>query len=513
MEKVAQIPIFFAANFEELLANPTTRSQLEKEALPAYLSRQRWYRSKTRKIIQARIETWARFPLEAINHSFFAAVTASFENGETESYALPLATLAEEDADNEVGTVLCRLRSHEGKQVLVDALGIAIFRAALLKALLNGAQMPFGNGVLKAHPFSEEYQILTLNRENHSERVDGEQSNTSMVFSSGHFLKLYRLLEEGAHPEPETLRLLERERYPHAPSFRSVLEWERPGKLPVTWALAQKRIDARQTGWDYLLERLKPLLETAQDSNPGNISLPEDLVDWIRLLGRRTAGLHLALAVRHDETFSPEPVSIEDILISRDSAAQLLNGCIALLNDRNDRAPEELKALRGVLLKLEQLETTLASAGEDLGSKIRIHGDLHLGQILKGSADIWFIDFEGEPGRPLLEKRNKHSPLRDVAGMLRSFDYATHVALRALASDSLPQNKMGASFALDSLFIQGYFDILGGSDLLPSEETGRQALLDFFVMEKAIYELHYELNNRPDWVEIPLRGLMAAATS
>ncbi len=506
MEKVAQIPLLFAANLEGLLANEATRTQVEREILPACLAQQRWYRSKTRKIALTHIETWTRFPLEAGNRSFFIVVKAVFENGESESYTLPLATVSEEDSSIAPGAALCRLRGQEGKQILVDAMGIPNFRAALLKALLNGIHIPLGNGALKARPFSAEHQILILNRENNSELVEGEQSNTSMLFSSGHFLKLYRRLEEGIHPEPEMLRFLEQQHYPHVPPFRSILEWEKPGQSIVTLAIAQKRIEGQENGWDYILNRLTPLLQAAQDFSVKNIPLPDDIAGWIRLLGRRTAGLHLALSSGHDETFSPKPLLADDLSVARASTSQLLNGSIAALKNRD---PEDVKSLCSALSKLEELETKLTGVEENLGSKIRIHGDLHLGQILKGTGDIWFMDFEGEPGRPLSEKRRKHSPLRDVAGILRSFHYATHTAVRSCTASPLQKDLMASTpLALGGLFLEAYFEILGGSELLPQETDIRDALLNFFVLEKAVYELHYELNNRPDWVEIPLQDLI-----
>ncbi len=426
--------------------------------LPAYLMQQRWYRSKTRKISRVEIEAQVSPTGENEKSSLLLSVArVFFEDGGTEQYSLI-------DDDNP-----------------------SLSGLALLKLALEGTQTPLGSGVLHGLPFLGEE--IAPEEKTFAQLLGGEQSNTSFVFSSGHFLKLYRHLEEGLHPEAEMLSFLKQVNYPHVPAFRASIEWQHSGESPIIVALAQDRVETKSNAWEYMLKRLASL---------ENGSLPEDLVQWIRQLGSRTAGLHLALASRHDsEAFAPEPLPPQDLQTVRSSIAHLLQGMIN--SSENPVIPESLAALT-------RMENSLAQT-DALGSKIRIHGDFHLGQILccgNEGTEIKFIDFEGEPSRPLAEKRRKQSPLRDVAGMLRSFHYAAHVAAPSPEKfdPALPET-------LGALFLEAYYEIISASDLLPTDALMRDALLDFFVLEKAVYELHYELNNRPDWAEIPLRGLRA----
>ena len=240
MEKVAQIPILFAAGLEDLLANDATRSRLERDLLPAYLVEQRWFRSKTRKPARMVFESWTRFPPEMENGSILTVLKVVFEEGDSERYILPLTSVPETDDSIPVDAILCRIFCQQGKRLLIDAVASSDFRADLLRSLLNGFQIPLGSGVLKGFPFSDDLKITATNNQNSSELVGGEQSNTSLFFS-GHFLKLYRRLEEGMHPEAEILRFLGKIRYPHVPSFHADLEWKRPGHPPITIAVAQKR--------------------------------------------------------------------------------------------------------------------------------------------------------------------------------------------------------------------------------------------------------------------------------
>jgi maltose alpha-D-glucosyltransferase/alpha-amylase len=519
MQNVAQLPLLFASHLEDLLGSDTARAQLEKQVLPAYLIRQRWYRSKTRKLTKIGLNVWSRFPAEIGNRSVIALLKVEFEEGEMEWYALPLASIREEDASVSPEAVLCRLSCQDGKQLLIDALHLPPFRAALLKFLLNKTQLPLGDGILKGKPFSDAYQILKPDGDVPSQLIKGEQSNTSTLFTE-HFLKLYRRLDEGINPEPEILRFLQTVRYPHVPTFHALLEWERSEQHSVTIALAQKRIEMGENGWEYVLAQL-----SGDPSLPSvDTQISEELATWIRLLGRRTAGLHLALASRPDEKdFAPEELAAEDLEEVRSSASRLLKSALGVLGNRSAK---DLQPLRMAISRLERLEGVLAQAGGGhLGGKIRVHGDFHLGQIQKGTQDIWFLDFEGEPARSLAEKRRKRSPLRDAASMLRSFHYAAHTAWlkgslpssESSTEDSSPSSHSAGysetriPLALGELFLEAYYDILGGSTLLPQNSSVRAALLDLFVLEKAVYELHYELNHRPDWVEIPLRGLATLA--
>ncbi|HXH05231.1 MAG TPA: phosphotransferase, partial [Vicinamibacterales bacterium] len=235
-------------------------------------------------------------------------------------------------------------------------------------------------------------------------------------------------------------------------------------------------------------------------------------------LGRRTAELHLALASGSDPAFAPERMTRADWRRLAGAMKRQARRALRTLARRATDLPPEARDLarrvqlasRRILDRFDRLE----GFGAD-GARIRIHGDYHLGQVLWAEDDFYIVDFEGEPARPLEERRHKQSPLKDIAGMLRSYGYAAHVGLLVAAGQRPddrarlePWARVWATWSA-SAFLRSYLDTAGGAMFLPSEPAAARALLDAFALEKACYELEYELNNRPDWVEIPLAGLLA----
>jgi trehalose synthase-fused probable maltokinase len=469
-ENVAQFPAVIAASLEEALTQDATCSRLEREILPDYLIRQRWYRSKAKQIAKASFDTWERFPTTSGDKANFTVVKVVLNDGNTERYVLPLVEISGLKEDFPRDKILCRLLNDHNATWIVDATETADYRVALLREALKKNMGP----------------------ETSSELIRGEQSNTSMMFSSGHFLKLYRRIEDGINPEPEMLAFLERAGYPSIPSFLGNVAWQPASSTPVVVAVAQARIDARENAWEYVLERMSPLARIAGNLEMETVPFPGHLADWVKLLGKRTAGLHLVLGSCHDDSaFAPEPLLPDDITAIRTSTEKILNDSLEQIKGRH---PEAADIVESALARLIELETALSK--DALGQKIRVHGDLHLGQILHSGHNFWFLDFEGEPTRILEERRRKYSPLRDTAGMLRSFHYASHVAKAPALATTMTR-----------LFLESYFEIFSDSRLLPQTPSVRDDLLDLYVLEKTAYELHYELNNRPDWVEIPLLGL------
>jgi maltose alpha-D-glucosyltransferase / alpha-amylase len=235
-------------------------------------------------------------------------------------------------------------------------------------------------------------------------------------------------------------------------------------------------------------------------------------------LGRRTAEMHLALAsATGDAAFSAEPLSRSDLdRLTAGTAAQghtaldTLNGMRASLSDDVRPLAEQLLQSRDTLLERIRCAPPL----EFVTSKIRVHGDYHLGQVLWSEGDFYILDFEGEPARPLDDRRLKQSPLKDVAGMIRSFEYAAYAGLFAFVSSRRSEHARLEAWArvwhrsVSAAFLRAYFDAVADSLFVPRVEQDRDALLRLFVLEKALYELNYELNNRPDWARIPLSGIL-----
>jgi len=380
-----------------------------------------------------------------------------------------------------------------------------------------------------------------------------EQSNTSIIYGNDLILKLFRRLQPGENPDVEIGRFLtETARFPHIAPFLGEIAMTQPGWTKTTLAMLQGLVANQGDGWQWFLERLAKFFASVADlpaplesTVPGLVYEAEPTreifahasssFEAAMLLGRRTAGMHLAMATpTTDPAFASEPFTPDDL--AKDASrieAQVASALDALklkipsLDDDAASAAGLLLSRRRHLLARARAITTLPAAG----LRIRIHGDYHLGQTLRtgGSStdtknenegDFVLLDFEGEPARPLAERRQKQSPLKDVAGMIRSFSYAAQSALdKFLTSDG--ESRAGArSGALadwasvwqnsaSAAFLRAYRETIAANpDLLPPAEESR-SLLEAYLLEKALYELLYELNNRPAWVRIPLAGILA----
>jgi maltokinase len=313
--------------------------------------------------------------------------------------------------------------------------------------------------------------------------MGGEQSNTSLVFDERLVLKLYRRLEPGINPELELLRFLTQHGFPNIPALEGWAQYL--GKpMNSTLATLQHFVPSDGDGWKLALDSL------AAD--------PEAFLGRVRRLGEVTGSMHTVLASdSSDSSFSPE-----------DPSGEALALLVATLDEEIERLflslPDD-PALEPIAGRGEEVRAQLrvASHAAGTGRVIRHHGDYHLGQVLWAEEDWVVIDFEGEPARGLTERRRKRSPLRDVAGMLRSFAYAASAAGR-LRGTAAPEDWEGRARAA---FLDGYFEQVDGS-LLPPGDDAINKLLSVFELEKAVYELRYELDNRPDWVAIPVAGIV-----
>jgi len=354
-------------------------------------------------------------------------------------------------------------------------------------------------------------------------RVAAEQSNTSVIYADRLILKLIRRYQSGINPEWELDRFLtERAHFTHVPLYAGSLEYEHDGQA-ATLGILQGMVLNEGDGWTGALEELQRYYEaSAPKTFPLGSPDPREHVgmylDAAATLGRRTAELHLALASASDDpALAPEPLDADDLgWISKDfhdRAARAFDR----LKDNLPRLPDEavedaglvLRRRREILARLRDIDHGVG------GRRIRVHGDYHLGQVLRVKGDYVILDFEGEPMKPLEERRVKHSPLRDVAGMLRSFSYAAYAALlgyTARRPEEVERLEPWARLWERSTSIEfrrAYREGMAGSDLLPRTERGIDSLLETYLIDKALYELLYELDNRPTWVRIPLWGLLS----
>jgi trehalose synthase-fused probable maltokinase len=371
-----------------------------------------------------------------------------------------------------------------------------------------------------------------------------EQSNTAILYGDAYFLKLFRRLEGGVSTDYEISRFLtEQTDFPNTPRLLGALEYHRPKSEPSTLAILQEQVPNAGDAWNFTLGALgryfetvasrkveqvgaaQPagrLVETALAAVPPAIAeLLGTYVPAAELLGRRVAEMHLALASKPEvPAFRPEPFtphyqrSIYQHM--RTQAAQ----AVQLLRKSSRNLPENVRnEVDAVLAAEPEIQNRFRAVLERkiTGLRIRCHGDLHLGQVLYTGKDFYIIDFEGEPSRPLSERRIKRSPLRDVAGMIRSFHYAGYAVLMGQAEgvsirrEDAQVLELGARIWYlwaGAIFLRSYLDTAAAGKFLPATSEELQVLLDAYLLEKALYETVYELNSRPDWVRIPIRGIL-----
>jgi maltose alpha-D-glucosyltransferase/alpha-amylase len=512
-------------------------------ALPAFLSQQRWFGGKSRSVASARIASV--FPLRD-STAVLSTVEVLYQDAPStagEVYQLPLAIASGAEAEQlrlrEPKAIVATLNGNSKVPVLYDATADEKFRSALLKMIVEDDQNVRGpakdaNLVNSRSGKVDSSALLASN----SRVTSAEQSNTSLLFDKLVILKLFRRLRDGENPDVEVTRFLtEVAHFEIIPAYLGDLHRESDR---TTFAFLQSFAPNEGDGWSWTLEELARFYESVATAPPpaslGDrpsmtaVSEPTAEIrehagfhlDTARLLGRRTAELHLALATKTDDpAFAAEAFSPEDIASERERIEKQLSECFAgaegVLVDSSRSLPDEtISRLRDLLTRRQIAKAKLAALSGDpqrFGRRIRVHGDYHLGQLLRSRRDFLIVDFEGEPARSLEERRRKQSPLRDVAGMLRSFSYAAHSALARYAQrrpehiESLELWATAWENATANAFLCGYCELMYDSPLLPPPENA-QTMLFALLLEKACYELLYELNNRPSWVNIPLSGLL-----
>ena len=489
--------------WNELLTGPSRR-RLEV-VLPSYLQTRRWFGGKARRLKSVVVDEIIPMPYED-TLAYLLTVRCEYTDGDPEVYSLPLTyssgAAGEALLKNPAAGVLCRVGGLPRPGVLHDALIDPEFAESLLEAIANRARYRGSRATVVAHPAAGFARL----RGPEGTRLDAslrsvEQSNNSVTFGERLIMKFYRRLEEGNNPDLEVSRFLTERDFPSIPPVAGSFEYRFDSRRSGTLGIVQGYVPNQGDAWAYTLAQLDRYL-----------AHPNALAEYLQragLLGRRTAELHLALASDPDDpAFAPAPSSMLDQRSVYQSVRAQATQAMALLRRPLQPAAQADAALvlgmEGELMgRLRALLQRPITA-----TRIRTHGDYHLGQVLWTGGDFVIIDFEGEPARPLAERRLKRWPLRDVAGMLRSFDYAVHTSLR-------PRHKgdpaLGRAWLREvtGAYLAAYYETAGSASFLPADETGRKVLLDAFLLEKALYEVRYELNNRPTWVGIPLRGILS----
>jgi maltose alpha-D-glucosyltransferase / alpha-amylase len=512
--------------------------QLEKEALPNFLGVRRWFAEKARGIESVRVSAYAELPGagEAGRWTLTLLEVTPTAGEEPQHYFLPLSTAWEKNGEELVSTLrpytLAKLRRRSSVGVLYDAMADERFCRSVVQTIGREREGELGEGAIRftrTGAFDEVLPGISEDgeRELNVRRV-GEQTNTSVILDEKAVLKAYRRLQRGVNPDLEIGRYLTEETdFENTPPIAGAVEYVTPDGEPVTLALLQSFALNQGDGWTYTLDFLSRYLEDALvttwtpeegRTEPEMETLDAFFLGLMHTLGLRTGELHAAFAEPTDDpAFSPEPLGPGEASGWVESVLSELAETVELLEKSRNRLPESaVPDAERLLERREELEERVRQTRvEELELvKTRYHGDYHLGQVLVSNNDFQIIDFEGEPDRPLEERRRKHSPLRDVAGMLRSFNYASRSALDDVSLERMDNLKELAPWAeswesrVRKEFISGYEEGAAGCASYPEDPGTARALIELFTLEKALYEVRYEIGNRPEWVGIPIRGIL-----
>ena len=506
-------------------------------AAAEFLVHRRWFGGKARQILAVTLQDIV--PIEVGSSDVLLAFfRVEYARGPNETYSVPLIEAADNAAPPGAPGISVRVEGEHQPVMLLDALSNQPFLVFLLDAIASGRSFHGEHGIVRAVPTAALPSFWQPSQEAlQPSLMKAEQSNSSIVYGKKLVLKLFRRLEQGMNPDLEIGRFLtEQASFPNAPAVAGYLEYADRDNRVHSLGILQEFVKNQGDAWQFTLDSLAGYYARAAQAGTGAPEVPGGSIlslaeaaphshtknvigpyfDAARLLGQRTAELHLALnSGGNDPNFSAEPFGLPDAQQFCDSATALLSQSFHLVREKLHTLPVSVQHSAQFVLDSEALITGYFRSipGVTLtGMRSRIHGDYHLGQVLVTGNDFMIIDFEGEPARSLSERRAKRSPLQDVAGMLRSFHYAAYTPL--LAQRSLDgQRQSLESWArywqrwVSAAFVESYLTRSGVAHYLPSSRSETELLLDAYMLDKAIYELGYELNNRPSWVAIPLQGI------
>ena len=518
-----------------------------KEALEAvllgYIPQRRWFGGKARRIKTATITDVVSVP-GAEGNSYLTSVVIGYAEGDPDTYMLPVAYANAAEAPHilerwpQSAVAWIRNQGEDARGLLYDALGPPNFAEAILGAIARRRRAAGGMGTLvgsTTRAFARLRGPETIRLE--AQLSVAEQSNNSVIFGERLMLKVFRRLEEGVNPELEVGRFLtEKTTFSHIAPLAGSLEYRRAKGEPISIAILQAYVPNQGDAWQYTLNTLAHFFTAPELVGAQPPAMPRSLLeasklepseiaskviggylDSARLLGRRTAELHAALASDPDDpAFAPERITALDQRSIYQSLSGLSMRATDLLRTQLNKLPADARDEGRKVLELESRITHILKsflARRLNTTRIRVHGDYHLGQVLYTGHDFVIIDFEGEPTRSLYERRLKRLAMRDVAGMLRSFSYASQAALRSehAPAERLAELHSWSRFWADSVsavFLKSYLSTAGSASWVPQSQEDLELQLTTMLLEKALYELRYEMNLRPDWVRIPLRGIL-----
>lgn len=480
---------------------------VSQQNLLEYLKKCRWFAGKARKVVSCRLPHQIPF-----GDSVIWIVEVSYQEGDTELYQLPVATVSSL-ADNSPEQALV-VKNDDGT-LLVDAIYTEAFRKDLFRHIYDGLQVEEGESRL----------LFTrgkgLDSDDSPEKIATrvlpvDSSNSALVFGDHYFFKLYRKLFHLTNPEVEMVEFItEHSSFRQIPAFCGSFTWKQSSGTVVTLGMMQRKVEADKDNWSLTGDYLNDFLYAV----PNNIfSVKEDVFEQVALLGKRTGEMHRALFNPYAESdFAPEPFTDVYRRFLRKRLAHLLDSRYQLLIDKYLTLDEPTQSLAWKFMESKELIDAFSNElmNQPLDSlRIRIHGDYHLGQVLSANHDFIVIDFEGEPEASIQDRKIKHSPLKDVAGMVRSYHYAvSSKVFNSVETEHVRPEKLLTVTdrwykLMKDTYLEGYMDAIGWPHPLFKDQNEINSLMLYYLLEKAVYELGYELSYRPDWVKIPLKGIV-----
>ncbi len=556
LEEPVAVPALFAGVVWDSVLDGSMREIIEKHALVPFLERQRWFGGKARGLVRARFADWTTLRGGA-HPAFLTIVDAEYHDGSREQYVLPLAMSSDREArtleEQYPGALIARITGAR-KGALYDGLYDDGTCSTLLASMQEERSVAMRRGVVRANNIDLTPQGAPADTLAPVARSMSDQSNTSIFFGRRLVMKMFRRLEPGPNPDVEIGEFLTRRAFTRVPALVGSISYTPGSKGPglpdvgrvlsdpphhaTSIAMLQKYVWNQGNGWQVTIDELERFFERSTGmplpsgaeadaahawafgrTNDAPASVAEAIRAYLALadiLGRRTGELHVTLADPTDPAFAPEPMTkdnLMDTIAAMRQRAQshltLLETELPRLEDRNQQQARDVLQHREVLLRqFDELRDLTGSS-----ARIRCHGDYHLGQILVTEGDVVILDFEGEPARPLHERRAKSSPLRDIAGMIRSFSYAALTAVGAVTQNRPEDARRLSPWAdfwetwISASFLRSYLIATRGASFLPPPDD-LDVMLRAHILDKALYELAYELNNRPPWVYIPLTGVL-----
>jgi maltose alpha-D-glucosyltransferase / alpha-amylase len=512
------LPEFVTIVVRESLKKALTtsgRELIEDEALPQYLAKRRWFGLKDQRIKSARIAN-----LTDIGASGRESLLAEIEvkaNGADSRWLLPLGVSWEDEPSAALANRLALARVRRGPRLglLTDAFAMPEFARAIMSALAEGREIKTSEGVLQFRATESGRELLGTAADAEINWLTAEQSNSSLTIGDTAMLKVFRRVSSGQHPEAEMSRYLTAAGFAHAPALLGEILQVSGDGTPHALAVVLSFVRNQGDAWSWMLDHLTRALDSL--AGQSEVDVLTDCEAIAAMIGRRLGEMHAILAgSTSDEAFAPKRADGKDVGSWVRRTEQRLDKAFSAIEHTREWAHEG-DATR--VQRLLQSRSKLGGAIDNLVQSgvgtlmTRVHGDFHLGQVLVASGEAYIIDFEGEPAASIEQRRAKTSPLRDVAGLVRSIDYAG-AALRegkgvaAVPTDEAQRDTLIGTFRrrATQAFLKDYWPARGA----PASAADR-ALLDLFLIEKAAYEIAYEASNRPNWIGVPLAGLSALA--